>query len=156
MGKIQKWISWADWYCTRLRWSRWLAEILSWELSVLKCCGIFYIMTTYKMQEMTTTDLSKFWSRELWMAGELLLAWADRNLTERAERFFVNDWVQVMMNFNSWYVFLTNSEYQVLMFNGDELDFFITLPYRWDEWFYDDLKELELNREDSEALKEYK
>ena len=85
---------------------------------------------------MTTTDLSQFGNRELGMAGELLTAYSENNLTQLARDYFDDSEITVMMNKNSGNVFLTNSDYQVLMMNGDDLDLFITTPY--DEMHHED------------------
>ena len=67
---------------------------------------------------MTTSDLSKFGGRERWLLVELLTAWDKQGLPED----FDNNEVVPMMNMNSGNVFLTNSEFQVAMMNGDKLE----------------------------------
>ena len=47
--------------------------------------------------------------------------------------------VHPMMNQNSGNVFLTNSEYQVAMMNGDKLESFYWLSYHGNEGFLDEL-----------------
>jgi hypothetical protein len=84
---------------------------------------------------MTTTDLTKFGYRERKMAEELLHAWNEDGLPEG----FEDDEVEIMMNFNSGYVFLTNSEYQVAMMNGTTLEMFYTDPDTGEEGFLEDL-----------------
>lgn len=71
-----------------------------------------------KTQEITTTDLAEFGSRERWLLVELLTAWDKQGLPKD----FYDDDVRAMMNHNSRNVFLTNSEYQVAMMNGDKLE----------------------------------
>lgn len=83
----------------------------------------------------TTTDLSKFGYREKKMAADLLNAMCDGALPAD----FENNEVTVMMNTSSGNVFLTNSEYQVAMMNGDKLESFYSSPYKGIEGFYDDL-----------------
>ncbi len=68
---------------------------------------------------MTTTDLSQFGNRERAMAEELLHAWNNNNLPEE----FYDDEVIIVMNTCSGNVFLTNSDYQVAMMNGDHEGF---------------------------------
>lgn len=68
-----------------------------------------------RTQEITTTDLSKFGSRERWMLVELLTAWDKQGLPDD----FYDDTVVPMMNMYSGNVFLTNSEYQVAMLTDD-------------------------------------
>ena len=102
---------------------------------------------------MTTTDLAEFGSRERQMAEELLRAWRLQGLPKD----FCDDEVQVMMNTNSGCVFLTNSDYQVAMMNGDYLESFYTLHYNGEEGFledFDDYKEDDLHREDWEQLQQ--
>jgi len=69
-------------------------------------------------QEVTTSNLADFGSRERWMLVELLTAWDKQGLPDD---FYEEDTV-AMMNRNSGFVFLTNSEYQTAMMNGDKLE----------------------------------
>jgi len=71
-----------------------------------------------KTQEITTTDLADFGSRERALMIDLLNAWREQGLPDD----FEYDEVRVMMNRNSGYVFLTNSEYKTAMMNGDKLE----------------------------------
>jgi len=86
------------------------------------------------MQETTTTDFSKFGSRERKMAAELLTA-LDQNCPDD---FDLSE-VQIMMNFNSGNVFLVNGDYQTAMMNGDDLESFYSTPYSGHEGFWGDL-----------------
>jgi DNA-directed RNA polymerase subunit RPC12/RpoP len=72
------------------------------------------------MNESTTTDFSKFGSRERKLARELLQASEDQGFPED----FNDDEVTIMMNRNSGCVFFTNADYQVAMMNGDNLETF--------------------------------
>ena len=103
---------------------------------------------------MTTTDLSQFGNRERAEAGELLTAYSKGYLTKLARDYFYNDEVTVMFNQHSGNVFLTNSDCQALMFNGSELDLFISTPYNGNEGFMDELIEEydEMHNEDKEYL----
>lgn len=87
------------------------------------------------MNETTTTDLAKFGNREKAMAADLLTAYSSGLLPDD----FIDDQVTVMLNMNSGNVFLTNSEYQVAMFNGDVLESFYSCPECGCEGFTDDL-----------------
>jgi len=84
---------------------------------------------------MTTTNLSDFGYRELDLLKNLLDAVIKQGLPEN----FYNDNVHPMMNQHSGNVFLTNSDYQVAMMNGDCLEVFYTLPYSGHEGFADEL-----------------
>ena len=84
---------------------------------------------------MTTTNLSDFGYRELAMLEELLKAMREQGLPDD----FYDDEVHPMMNQNSGNVFLTNSEYQVAMMNGDKLESFYFLSYHGNEGFLDEL-----------------
>ena len=84
---------------------------------------------------MTTTNLSDFGYRELEMLEELLRAMREQGLPED----FYNNEVHPMMNQISGNVFLTNSEYQIAMMNGDKLESFYTLSYHGREGFLDEL-----------------
>lgn len=100
---------------------------------------------------MTTTDLSKFGAREREMASELLSA-----MSKGLPEDFYDVGVQIMMNKSSGNVFLTNSEYQVAMMNGDELQSFYTTPYEGREGFFEELKEeyKDMHPEDREWFKQ--
>lgn len=86
------------------------------------------------MSNTTTTDISKFGSRERWMLVELLTAWDKHGLPED----FYDDEVTAMMNMNSGNVFLTNSEYQVSMMNGGKLESWYSCPNCGHEGFSED------------------
>ena len=85
----------------------------------------------------TTTDFSEFGWRERKMASELLNASIEQGFPSD----FEDDEVQIMMNKNSGNVFFTNSEYQVAMMNGEDLESFYNLPYSGIEGFADELKD---------------
>ena len=100
--------------------------------------------------EITTTDLAQFGYREKEMAAELLQAMIKQGLPED----FYDDGVTVMMNRNSGNVFLTNSEYQVAMMNGDKLESFYNCPYCGHEGFKEDMKHKAKDAECRRYLKE--
>ncbi len=102
------------------------------------------------MDEITTTDLSKFGHREREMARELLNAWYGQGLPED----FNDDAVTIMMNTNSGSVFLTNSDYQAAMMNGDKLESFYSCPYCGHEGFKEDMKHKTKDAEYRRYLKE--
>ena len=85
---------------------------------------------------MTTTDLSKFGRYERAELVKLINAWNTQGLPKD----FYNDEVTPMMNTHSGNVFLTNSDYQVAMMNGHDLESFYSLPYSGHEGFADKLK----------------
>lgn len=87
---------------------------------------------------MTTTDLSDFGHRELEMLEELLCAMRTQGLPND----FDDCEVTPVMNRYSGNVFLSNSEYQVAMMNGDKLESFHTLSYSGEEGFADELYDL--------------
>ena len=101
---------------------------------------------------MTTTDLTKFGSRERKMAEELLRAWRKQGLPED----FTNHKVEIMMNQRSGYVFLTNYDYQVAMMNNDNLESFYTCPYCGYEGFLEDMEHEPEDKECSRYLEEIK
>ena len=70
------------------------------------------------MDKITTTDLADFGSRERKLLCELLNAWREQGLPEDFEA----DEVVPMFNKNSGLVFLTNSEFQSCLMNGNKLD----------------------------------
>ena len=71
-----------------------------------------------KTPEINTTNLADFGSRERGLLIELLTAWQNQGIPDD----FYGDEVTAMMNRNSGYVFLTNSDYQTAMMNGDKLE----------------------------------
>lgn len=87
-----------------------------------------------RTQEIITTDLADFRSRERWLLVELLTAWDKQALPED----FYDDEVRPMMNRNSRNVFLTNSEFQVAMMNGDKLEMWHRCPNCGHEGFQED------------------
>lgn len=89
------------------------------------------------MKEVTTTDFSKFGHRERKLAQILLTEWNENGLPED----FEGDEVTIMFNLNSGNVFLTNSEFQVVMMNGDKLESFYTDFETGEEGFKDELSE---------------
>ncbi|PZM77294.1 MAG: hypothetical protein DKM50_13355 [Candidatus Margulisiibacteriota bacterium] len=86
--------------------------------------------------EITTTDFSKFGYRERVIVEELLRVWREQGLPED----FWGEEVSIMMNMNSGYVFLTNSEYQVAMMNGDKLESWYTCTNCGHEGFAEDME----------------
>lgn len=94
---------------------------------------------------MTTTDLAQFGWREKKMAAELLEA-ACNGLPND----FEDNEVTIMMNTSSGNVFLTNSEFQVAMMNGDSLESFYSCPECGHEGFLDEM-EHNLDSKDCQA-----
>lgn len=89
------------------------------------------------LNEMTTTDLAKFGSRELREAAELLAAYCEG----ARPHDFDSEGVTVMFNLRSGMVFLTNSGYQVAVSDGcGNLDSFYTSPYEGHEGTLEDLR----------------
>lgn len=68
----------------------------------------------------TTTDLTQFGTREIAEVEELFRAMRIQGLPDD----FWNDGVHPMLNMYSGNVFLTNSNYEVAMMNGDKLESF--------------------------------
>jgi hypothetical protein len=104
------------------------------------------------MNERTTKDLSKFGARERGMLKDLLQAWEDQGLPED----FQDDEVVPMMNMNSGNVFLTNSDFQVAMMNGDKLESFYSCPECGHEGFAEEMLHNENMPECQEYLKDIK
>lgn len=71
-----------------------------------------------KPQEITTTNLADFGSRERGILIDLLTAWEKQGLPDD---FYEED-VVPMFNRNSGSVFLTNSEFQAALINGSKLE----------------------------------
>ena len=88
------------------------------------------------MENIVTTDLTKFGSRERKMVEDLLKAWRKQGLPED----FYEDEVAFMMNMDSGCVFLTNSNCDTAMMNGDKLESFYSCPYCGQEGFLEDME----------------
>ncbi|MCK4529340.1 hypothetical protein KAW18_18405 [candidate division WOR-3 bacterium] len=86
--------------------------------------------------QITTTDLADFGYREIKETIELLDMWVNYGLPED----FYEDEVRVMFNVNSGYVFLTNSEYQVVMVRSGMLEIFFTCVECGREGFVEEFK----------------
>ncbi len=100
------------------------------------------------MEEITTTDLARFGSRELVELEFLLKAWREEGLPKDFE---ANE-VTVMMNTNSGNVFFTNSEFQVAMLTNDsKLESFYSCPICGHEGFMEDMA----HNEDDAECQEY-
>ena len=94
--------------------------------------------------EITTTDLASFGSRELREAVKLLAAYCDG----ARPGDFDDDGVTVMLNRHSGMVFLTNDECQVVVSDGQgDLVSFYTSPYEGHEGTLFDLR-TDFNRDD--------
>jgi hypothetical protein len=100
-----------------------------------------------KTQEITTTDLADFGSRERGMLIELLVSWREQGLPDD----FYGHEVRPMMNRNSGNVFLTNSDYQVAMMNGDKLETWYTCSNCGHEGFKEDCQVNELGCNDCKS-----
>lgn len=87
-----------------------------------------------KTQEITTTNIADFGSRERGILVDLLIAWGKQGLPE----VFEENGVHPMMNRNSGHVFLINSEYQVAMMNGSKLEIWLTCSNCGHEGFEED------------------
>lgn len=83
----------------------------------------------------TTTNLADFGIGELRMLEKLIGAMEAQGLPDD----FDNDGVHPMMNRASGNVFLTNSNYEVAMMNGNDLESFYFLSYHGNEGFLCDL-----------------
>lgn len=94
------------------------------------------------MNNITTTDFSKFGYRERKLAEQLLKVWNEQGLPEG---FYDNE-VTIMMNTHSGNIFLTNSEFQVAMMNGDQLESYHSDPETGEEGFKAELSKETLER----------
>lgn len=94
------------------------------------------------MTNYTTTDFAKFGARERKLAEELLKAWREQGLPSD----FYGDEVTIMCNLHSGNVFLTNSEFQVAMMNGENLESFYTDFETGEEGFKNELSNEALER----------
>lgn len=100
----------------------------------------------------TTTDLAEFGFREICELRDLLDAWINHGLPDD----FYQNAVHAVFNKNSGFVFLSNSDFQVAMMNGDALESFYSSPYEGKEGFFAELlaEYPEMHREDKEWFSE--
>ena len=101
----------------------------------------------------TTTNFADFGHRERVIATELLNA----SIAQGFPTDFYDEGITIMLNRSSGNVFFTNSEYQVAMMNGEDLEMWYFTPYHGHEGFADELKEMldeSWNYEDVEYLRD--
>ena len=84
------------------------------------------------------------------MAEELLKTWREKGLPDD----FDDDEVTIAFNTNSGYVFLTNSDFQAAMMNGDDLELWHNCPYCGHEGFKEDMEHDPKDEECTRYLKE--
>tara|TARA_A100001011_G_scaffold399551_1_gene508767 strand:+ start:1812 stop:2375 length:564 start_codon:yes stop_codon:yes gene_type:complete len=112
---------------------------------------IVYASQTEHGEKMSYTEnLADFGHRERVMMEEILRLWNKSCLPED----FYEEGVKFAMNSSSGSVFLTNSDYQVCMLNGDQLEMWYSLPYSGEEGFVGDLIDgyLDFCEEDQEYV----
>lgn len=76
------------------------------------------------MNNIVTSDISQFGFREKDMAAELLKTHGSSSDHTK----FLGNSVNVFMNMNSGYVFLSDEDYNTAMMNGDNLEDFFSCP----------------------------
>lgn len=86
------------------------------------------------MNNVTTTDLADFGYSERKELIKLLTAWNEKGLPDD----FFNHGVHAMFNKNSGDVFLTNSDYQVAVMDGNNLESWYSCPECGHEGFKED------------------
>lgn len=103
-----------------------------------------------KYEDPVTYDMAKMGARERRIMRELLDAWNKQGLPED----FYEDEVRVAFNTNSGCVFLTNSDYQAAMMNGDKLETWYNCPYCGHEGFKEDMEHEPEDEECTRYMKE--
>jgi len=88
----------------------------------------------------TTDNLAEFGMRELGIAAQLLTAYASDKGNRNIDPNFGDEGVKLMMNTSSGFVFLTNSEFEVLMMHNGVLEQFFSCSYCGHEGFRDEFK----------------
>lgn len=76
------------------------------------------------MQNIVTSDISKFGQRERELAKKLLSVYGTKD--DRTKH--LGDGIQVFMNRDSGYVFLSDEDYNVALLNGNKLEDFHSCP----------------------------
>lgn len=87
-------------------------------------------------QNITTTNLADFGTREFNLLIDILQAWRNQGLPHD----FHDHEVVPMLNTNSGHVFLTNEDYQVAMINGNKLEIWYSCPNCGNEGFIENCK----------------
>ena len=93
---------------------------------------------------MYTENLSDFGNREKLIAGKLLTTMAWKGLPYD----FNSDGLKIAMNMSSGYVFLTNEDLQVAMFNGEKIERWYTCSNCGNEGFFEDIHKKDTGLED--------
>ncbi len=88
-----------------------------------------------------TQDLSKFGYIEIKEAARLLNAYIE------TEKDILNDEIHIEFNPNSGAVFLIDSDYNVAMMNGDNMELWYNCPYCGHEGFKEDMKHDAINQD---------
>jgi hypothetical protein len=91
-------------------------------------------MNNQQYEDPVKTDLSQFGFREIKIASKLLNAYVE-------QPDILGDGVQLAMNVNSGYVFLTDEDYRVVMMDGDKLKEFFSCPEDGHEGFKEEFKD---------------
>ena len=91
-----------------------------------------------KMDEIVTSDLSRFGYREKEMASELLKAHcsSEHDITKQ-----LGSDVRVYMNTHSGYMFLSDGDYNVAMMNGDYLEDVLVCSECGNEGFVEEIED---------------
>jgi hypothetical protein len=100
---------------------------------------------------MTSTNFEDFGFAEIKEVSKMLALYVRG---EYHNPFWTNSQVRPMMNKKSGNVFLIDSDYNVLMMNGERLEGHYILPHSGEEGFLDDfdMDEEKYNREDFEYV----
>ena len=100
------------------------------------------------MDEIVTSDWSRFGYREIEMAKELL-----SNIKDIKNEYGK---LEVHMNMNSGFVFISDEEYKTWMMNGDNIEEFFSCPICGHGGFLEDMDHGEDDGECREYLDEIK
>lgn len=103
------------------------------------------------MNQITTTDLNDFGTRELEMLRDILNAMLKDGIPED----FEGKNIVPMLNLNSGNVFLTNDEFQVCMMNGDKLESWYNCPECGYEGFMEDMEAVEAGYGAKDCCRDY-
>lgn len=93
----------------------------------------------YNNMNENTSDLSKFGYREYGILADIFKALSERKVTPQFNAFFDDSAINIGFNSGSGCVYLTDSDYNCAMLNGDKLDLFISTSYGGYEGFLSDL-----------------
>lgn len=92
-----------------------------------------------KIIDIVKADFSEFGSRELHMAAELLTTYDQMRRHGKLPEEWYDKGVHIAFNTHSGFVFMSNSDYQSMLMNGDKLEMWYNCSECGEEGFKEDI-----------------